>query len=410
MKKILLALIVGVLLSCCVLSAVCFAGDGNAASSAEEYKNTQEYILTKQFCENYGDRSKQDNEIKVANALADEFKAIDGMDVDLQTGINVETSQTTYQTANVVAKLDTPSKKIVVIGAHYDNAGTGEGAADNATGIVTMYLLAKRLAEVKSSLPFDVYFVAFGGEEQGLCGSKYFVKDLKQNGDLGNVLVMFNLDGIAGGDDLYVQCENKSTDLENLLVASSKNLSTKLNVKPYAAGISAMVDAYGYGYYETTQNSDHTPFRLEGVPTALFFSGSFSYLDGYSESADATKRVSNTSQDTFKNLEANRGAEFVKKMQTVNDILFNAITSAEFGDVALQARSQLVNVSAAYGYVPSVVTVVLALIAAITVLSIRSRIAKSISTHTRMSAPSGNDDKFVKPSADDVFSFDPDEK
>jgi len=239
MKKILLALIVGVLLSCCVLSAVCFADDGNASSSAEEYKNTQEYILTKQFCENYGDRSKQDNEIKVANALADEFKAIDGMDVDLQTGINVETSQTTYQTANVVAKLDTSSKKIVVIGAHYDNAGTGEGAADNATGIVTMYLLAKRLAEVKSSLPFDVYFVAFGGEEQGLCGSKHFVKDLKQNGDSGNVLVMFNLDGIAGGDDLYVQCENKSTDLEKLLVASSKNLSTKLNVKPYAAGISA---------------------------------------------------------------------------------------------------------------------------------------------------------------------------
>ena len=76
-----------------------------------------------------------------------------------------------------------------MIGAHYDHLGYGEesslyfgdevlihnGADDNASGTSLLLDLANRLAtkELKS----NYLFIAFSGEEMGLLGSNYFLKN-----------------------------------------------------------------------------------------------------------------------------------------------------------------------------------------------------------------------------------------
>ena len=78
-------------------------------------------------------------------------------------------------------------EEYIVVGAHYDHLGTLPGAApsvdsiyngadDNASGTAVLIELARRMKE-KGGLSRTIIFVAFDGEEQGLLGSGFFLKD-----------------------------------------------------------------------------------------------------------------------------------------------------------------------------------------------------------------------------------------
>lgn len=76
---------------------------------------------------------------------------------------------------NVVARLGTHSRHIVV-GAHYDGQGRGyPSASDNAAGVAVLLELARDLSAVE--LPVSVVFIAFDDEEQGLNGSRYYAEN-----------------------------------------------------------------------------------------------------------------------------------------------------------------------------------------------------------------------------------------
>jgi Zn-dependent M28 family amino/carboxypeptidase len=64
------------------------------------------------------------------------------------------------------------------------------GADDNATGVAALLEFARICANV--AFDFDVYLVAFQGEEQGLIGSAAFVDSVVTSGQL--IVVDFNLD------------------------------------------------------------------------------------------------------------------------------------------------------------------------------------------------------------------------
>ena len=89
---------------------------------------------------------------------------------------------------NVIAKLQgsTPGKYIVV-GAHYDHLGYKEGigihpgADDNASGIVALLSLAKMMKAAGITPQYTLLFCAWDGEEKGLHGSRYFVKNWPDN-------------------------------------------------------------------------------------------------------------------------------------------------------------------------------------------------------------------------------------
>jgi Zn-dependent M28 family amino/carboxypeptidase len=90
---------------------------------------------------------------------------------------------------NVVAKIDTKSEYAIVITAHYDHIGHGElhsndpfsklvhnGADDNASGVAMMLGIASWCKKQKKQLRYDMIFIGFSGEEDGLFGSEYFLE------------------------------------------------------------------------------------------------------------------------------------------------------------------------------------------------------------------------------------------
>jgi peptidase M28-like protein/PDZ domain-containing protein len=95
----------------------------------------------------------------------------------------------------------------VILGAHYDHLGLGgfgsldpdstglvhNGADDNASGAATLIEVAARLATKPPAR--TVVFIAFSGEELGLLGSAYYVKQPIY--PLAGTLAMVNLDMIG---------------------------------------------------------------------------------------------------------------------------------------------------------------------------------------------------------------------
>ena len=300
---------------------------------------------------------------------------------------------------NLVAQLTRPQASAqIIIGAHYDSVG--DGAGDNACGVAALYLIMKTLASRLGELPYNIVFVAFDGEEDGLLGSRYYVEKMSQRA-MESTVVMFNFDTIATGDNLYVHCENKPTDLAKLITDSVEGLQEK----PYAKGIfGSLYDAYGYGYFETVQGSDHTPFRLAGIPTALFFSGTYSAtVWGYAETSDPTKSVINTSRDTFENL-VSMHPSFESRIVTVSDAVVNTIMSESFySGIAGYARKQLVNLNFWYkAWWPIIAVVVIAIIITVFAFLYYRKLQKNaILGDSEIKTQK----VFEKPSADDIFSF-----
>lgn len=98
--------------------------------------------------------------------------------------------------------------EFIVLGAHYDHLGMGGpssksnrknaihyGADDNASGTATLLEIAEKMASNKIQLKRSVIFIAFGAEEQGLLGSKYFVEH--PTVPLNEIKLMINMDMVG---------------------------------------------------------------------------------------------------------------------------------------------------------------------------------------------------------------------
>lgn len=98
--------------------------------------------------------------------------------------------------------------EFVVLGAHYDHLGLGggpssksdkigihHGADDNASGTSALMEIAEKLMANRVELKRSVLLVAFGAEEQGLLGSKYFADNPVV--PLSQIKLMINMDMVG---------------------------------------------------------------------------------------------------------------------------------------------------------------------------------------------------------------------
>ena len=163
-----------------------------------------------------------------------------------------------YELFNVIAKVEGKRHdSCFVFTAHYDHLGNlGKkvyyaGANDNASGTATIVTLAEYYANNKPE--YDMYFIAFSGEDSGLNGSEYYVAN--PTVPLEQIRYLFNIDMI--GDNNPVQyCE--ASDEGNRGYA----LLEKIN------GEKHYFEALNRG--ELAANSDHYPFAERHVPCILF--------------------------------------------------------------------------------------------------------------------------------------------
>lgn len=90
----------------------------------------------------------------------------------------------------------TPNE-IVVVGGHADSVKNGPGANDNASGTAATLEAARILAETPTAR--TIHFIAFGAEEIGLIGSRFYVQHRT-----GTVVGMVNMDMVGRGLGFFV--------------------------------------------------------------------------------------------------------------------------------------------------------------------------------------------------------------
>lgn len=132
---------------------------------------------------------------------------------------------------NVIGKISGKNnKKAIFISAHFDHIGKQNGtiisgAIDNASGISVLIQLANDLKEYaeRKAFDYDIIFCAFNGEEEGLQGSRNF---LKQNKDIYNKFYNINIDSVGyknGGNILFLNKKDNYKDIYNELKCSLEN-------------------------------------------------------------------------------------------------------------------------------------------------------------------------------------------
>ena len=93
--------------------------------------------------------------------------------------VAVDATLRTTTTFNVLA--DTPSgraDRTVVVGAHLDSVAEGPGINDNGSGSAAILETALQMAKLGIQPTNRVRFAFWGGEEDGLIGSDYYVSQL----------------------------------------------------------------------------------------------------------------------------------------------------------------------------------------------------------------------------------------
>lgn len=167
-----------------------------------------------------------------------------------------------YQTQNVVgmipAKRKCKREKYIFFTAHYDHLGmmgtdaTFNGANDNASGTALMLSLMKHYSKKKPE--YTMVFIAFGAEEAGLVGSKYFVEHPLVPLDKIKFLVNVDLMGTGENGVTVVNATEHEKEFEWLKkINKKKELLKTVNPRGKAA------------------NSDHYWFEESGVPSFFIY-------------------------------------------------------------------------------------------------------------------------------------------
>jgi Predicted aminopeptidases len=183
-----------------------------------------------------------------------------------------------YELFNVIAKVEgRKHDSCYVFTAHYDHLGNlGKkvfyaGANDNASGTAAIVTLAKYYAQNRPE--YDMYFIAFSGEDANLRGSEYYAEHPLV--PLTQIKYLFNIDMI--GDNNPVQyCEVSDEGMRGYALFEKLN-----DGKHYFKSLNRG---------ELAGNSDHYPFAVRHVP-CIFFEN---------EEGDAFKYY-HTTFDTYEN-------------------------------------------------------------------------------------------------------------
>ena len=180
-------------------------------------------------------------------------------------------TKVTTTARNVVGYLEGNDSRLkdeyIIVGGHHDHLGWGgegslmpdtvaihPGADDNASGTAGVLELARYFTAEKRHLRRSILFVTFSGEEEGLLGSAYFVKNPPR--PLSNAIAMINLDMIGRMKDSVVLLGGMGTSDIWKDIVQKFNEPHMLNIKP---------NNDGYG------PSDNSSFYGKNMPVLFFF-------------------------------------------------------------------------------------------------------------------------------------------
>ncbi len=238
-------------------------------------------------------------EIKLAKA----FNAKAALNVNL-----TKKQAEAYNVIGIVEGRDPVLKnEAIIIGAHYDHLGHGgdgslspnsseihNGADDNASGTSAMLELAREFREEKKNKR-TLIFIAFGGEEEGLLGSKAYTNNPVF--PLEKTVAMINMDmaGRLNAGKLTVGGIGTGSEWENLVTQENVNseavasltklVKTSSDIRNRNSTVSLhkfnlQLNQDGFG------PSDHSSFYAKKIPVLFFFTGTHTDYHKPSDTAD----------------------------------------------------------------------------------------------------------------------------
>ncbi|PTX60613.1 PDZ domain-containing protein [Kordia periserrulae] len=228
-------------------------------------------------------------------------------------------NETSITGRNVIGFIDNKAENTIVIGAHYDHLGMGQdgslyrgepavhnGADDNASGVAVMLYLADKLKENNTNNNY--LFIAFSGEEMGLLGSNYFVKN--PTIDLSTVNYMVNMDMVGRlkkNKSLAIYGTGTSPIWEEVTANANSQETFQLKLDPSGVG-----------------PSDHTSFYLQDIPVLHLFTGQ--HVDYHKPSDDFEKlnydgmvQIANYIYDIISDVNSQGKIEFTKTVNESDD-------------------------------------------------------------------------------------------
>jgi len=245
----------------------------------------------------------------------------------LQKGqkVKVELAMETEFTAaapgyNVIAEIPGTDLKdeVVMIGAHLDSWHSGTGATDNASGSAVM-LEAIRILKTLGVTPRRTIRIAlWGGEEQGLLGSRSYVKRMYgERLDKSFPYDSIVLKPAANKFSVYFNMDNGTGKFRGIFMQGNEKSQPVFRewFKPFAKmGASTLT-------LRTTGSTDHVPFDGIGLPGFQFIQDPIEYssrthhtsMDVYDKVIEADLKHNAVIVAAFAWLAANRDELFPRK-------------------------------------------------------------------------------------------------
>ena len=215
-------------------------------------------------------------------------------------------------------KIDGKTSEVIIAGAHHDTVYQGQGAVDDSSGVATVLEMARQIAEIVNQTgkpERTIQFCTWGGEEEGLWGSRAYVADMQNN--LRNNLRLylnFDMNHVDGdfqnrGNSLTL-FTNNGDDYDHI----NRIVDLYTNEKPEIASKyqirTSLLDGDRGDANEMPCNSDYCPFIYElggktGRAVSCYGGGAWeyhTYLDTMDRFNEESLHVSGTIYGTYMRL------------------------------------------------------------------------------------------------------------
>ncbi len=188
----------------------------------------------------------------------------EGVDIQLEFDLQHNLNAGPFPVYNVIAEIPGTEfpEQVVIISGHMDSwDGPGsQGATDNGTGTVVTIEAARILMAAGVKPKRTIRFALWGGEEQGLLGSKAYIESLSED-ELANISAAFVDDGgtnyeggIPAADYMVDYLAAATAPINGVFYSETDGEYLNVNVRPTGDKI----DTHG--------GSDHAAFNKVGVP------------------------------------------------------------------------------------------------------------------------------------------------
>ena len=215
-------------------------------------------------------------------------------------------------------KIQGRTSEVIIAGAHHDTVYQGQGAVDDSSGVATVLEMARQLAEIVNQTgkpERTIQFCTWGGEEEGLWGSRAYVADMQNNlRDNLRLYLNFDMNHVDGdfqnrGNSLTLFTKNADdyrhiNNIANLYVKDKSEIASKYDIR-----FSLLSGDRGEPN-EMPCNSDYCPFIYElggktGRAVSCYGGGAWeyhTYLDTMERFNEESLHVSGTIYGSYMRL------------------------------------------------------------------------------------------------------------